>query len=99
MTVARHMDAVARHLLGEPNQALSTKRELRYGSRGSLAIDLDKGTWFDHENHAGGGVFALINRELKGANGSAVEWLRSELGFEIAPNARQPIATYPYTDE
>jgi hypothetical protein len=25
-----------------------------------LAIDLEKGTWYDHENQAGGGVLALI---------------------------------------
>ena len=30
------IEPVARHLLGDPNHALSTKTELRYGKKGSL---------------------------------------------------------------
>jgi hypothetical protein len=51
---------VARELLGNPTAA--TKTELRYGSRGSLSIDLAKGTWFDFETNEGGGVTDLIAR-------------------------------------
>jgi len=95
----RCMEAVARRLLGEPNRALSSQTEWRYGSRGSLAIDLAKGVWFDHEHQTGGGVLALIQRQTKRANGEAVAWLKSDLGIELTGNARQPVATYPYTDE
>src|SRR5579875_3111937 len=95
----RCMEAVARRLLGEPNRALSSQIEWRYGSRGSLAIDLAKGVWFDHEHQTGGGVLALIQRQTRRANGEAVAWLKSELGIELAGNARQPVAVYPYTDE
>jgi hypothetical protein len=56
------MGAVARELLGEPNRALSSKHELRYGTRGSLAIDLKKGVWHDHETNTGGGVLDLVTR-------------------------------------
>jgi hypothetical protein len=93
------MGAVARRLLGEPNRALSTQTEWRYGSRGSLAIDLAKGVWFDHEHQTGGGVLVLIERHAERANGEAVAWLKSELGIELPVNARQPVAVYPYTDE
>jgi hypothetical protein len=54
---------VARRLLGEPNRRRSTKSEWRYGARGSLAVDLGKGTFFDHELGRGGGVLDLIERE------------------------------------
>jgi len=93
------MGAVARRLLGEPNPALSSQTEWRYGSRGSLAIDLSKGVWFDHEHQTGGGVLALVERHTRHANGEAVAWLKSNLGIEIPITARQPVATYSYTDE
>src|SRR5687768_2588347 len=44
--IARHIEAVTRSLLGEPNKGLSTKTELRFGTNGSLSVDLEKGTWF-----------------------------------------------------
>ena len=50
------IEPVARRLLGDPNRALSTKAELRYGQKGSLAVDLAKDTWFDHEAGEGGGA-------------------------------------------
>ncbi len=93
------MADVARRLLGEPNQMLSTKHEWRYGTHGSLAINLDKGTFYDHENKVGGGVLAFIERHLKPGNGGAIKWLRGELGINIPLSAKQPIATYDYTDE
>jgi putative DNA primase/helicase len=81
----RHMEAVARHLLGDKlNKGLSSKTELRFGTRGSLAVDLTKGVWSDHENATGGGVLDLIEREKGLANGAAVEWMRHELGIELA---------------
>lgn len=94
-----HMGAVARHILGEPNPTLSSKTELRYGSHGSLSIDLDKGTWYDHEKQEGGGVLKFIENELHLANGTALNWLRDELGVHLPTTARQPIAAYDYKDE
>ena len=74
------MPDVARALLGEPNARLSTARELRYGTHGSLAVHVGgphAGTWRDHEADAGGGVLALVEREA-GARDSreAMAWLR-----------------------
>ena len=79
---ARHAAAVGRELFGEPNKQLSSADELRFGSHGSLSIDLKKGTYFDHSEGKGGGVLALIERETGRSNGEAVEWLR-ERGFDI----------------
>lgn len=54
------IEPVARELLGEPNGPLSKKAELRFGTHGSLAIDLEGDCWFDHEAQVGGGVLDLI---------------------------------------
>jgi hypothetical protein len=50
--------AIARQLLGDPNLALSTKRDLRFGSHGSLSV---MGTiWYCHEVGTGGDMLDLI---------------------------------------
>ena len=72
------METVAGELLGEPNQKLSSTRELRYGNRGSLSVDLEKGTYYDHEAGEGGGVLDLIRRKLGLVNGAAFDWLEAE---------------------
>lgn len=97
--LGQYMGQVARHILGEPNAALSSKRELRYGTHGSLSVDLEKGTWFDHETMEGGGVLKFIEHELKLANGSSVAWMQKELGISLETSAKQPIAAYDYADE
>ena len=68
---------VAALLLGEPNAALTTGKQLRYGTHGSLAIDLDKNTFFDHESNEGGGILDLIQRQasLK-TRKEAAQWLK-----------------------
>ena len=73
------MPDVARALLGEPNRRLSTARELRYGTHGSLAVHVGgeySGTWRDHEAGEGGGVLALVMRERGGSEREAMAWLR-----------------------
>jgi hypothetical protein len=93
------MEPVALRLLGEPNQKHGN--EWRYGSRGSLAIDIKKGTWFDHEANKGGGVFDLIRRQ--GHEQPAV-WLRREglmasRPHVVAGTEPQIVRTYDYRDE
>lgn len=97
------MPTVARELLGEPNKALSSKNELRFGSQGSLSVDLRKGRWYDHEAGKGGGVLALVMREQRCEKLQAVEWLCERGHIEAKPTgsrARGPVvATYDYRDE
>jgi len=48
---------LARELLGEPNRELSSAQSLRFGTKGSVAVEIDgtnKGPWYDHEHGAGG---------------------------------------------
>src|SRR5271165_6695958 len=75
---AQLIGPVVRKIRGEPNAALSSELELRYGTRGSLSVDLIKGTWFDHEANCGGGVLDFLKHERSLDKAGAVAWLRSE---------------------
>ena len=80
--MARLMEAAARLLLGEPNPHLSRNGEWRYGTHGSLSVDLARGTFFDHERGTGGGVLDLIRRELNINGAEAWRWLEENCGAE-----------------
>jgi len=84
---------LARHLLGEPNKSLSTATQLRYGSKGSLAVDIagDKaGKWFDHEGGVGGDGLELVCHKLNLRNGEACEWAKQWLGIST-PKSQPPV--------
>lgn len=83
------IEPVARELLGEPNRAMSSKNELRYGSHGSLSVDLAKGTFYDHEAQQGGGVLDLITRET-GKRGDEREHWIGERFPDVIVSERQP---------
>ena len=94
---APHMRAVALHLLGEPSQ--QTKTELRFGTHGSMCIDLIKGVFFDNETGKGGGVLDLIRREKGVSGGGAINFLRTIGCGPDDPPPKKIVATYDYTDE
>jgi hypothetical protein len=74
------MSDLALHLLGEPNRALSTHDQLRYGNKGSMAVDIagDKaGKWYDHENGVGGDGLELVCHLMNLRNGAACDWARN----------------------
>jgi hypothetical protein len=82
------MEPVALKLLGEPNTNLSNPpRDMRFGSRGSMAVDYENDRWFDHENQVGGGVLDLIAYKTGCNIGEAQAWLRRE---GIGPAGRTP---------
>lgn len=72
--------AVMTEFLGQPNKALSTAKELRWGERGSFSVDLGKGTWHDHEDQVGGGVLDLLKAYKGMDKPEALDWL-TEKGF------------------
>src|SRR5947209_4566507 len=97
------MGPVAKLLLGEPNPELSNGHELRYGSHGSLSVDLDAGTWFDHEGKVGGGVLDLVRRQLRCDQAGALDWLREKAILEPRPERPRRakgrvVARYLYED-
>jgi putative DNA primase/helicase len=100
---ARHIGDIARAILGEPNTALSTRFQLRFGQHGSIAVDIrgpKAGSWYDHENEQGGGPWDLIHIKLGKVDGEAIAWLKT-IGIEIDPRPGfgRIVATYDYPDE
>ena len=82
------MDELARHLLGEPNAALCSREQLRYGNKGSVAVDIagDKaGKWYDHERGIGGDGLELVCQTLNLGRGDACDWGRDWLGLDTSP--------------
>jgi Toprim domain len=74
---------VATALLGKPNHRLSSKEELRFGSRGSLAVVIGgskAGSWYDHENGVGGDLFTLLRRTIGGDFVEVVKYVENIFG-------------------
>lgn len=95
---------VARHLLGKPNERLSNRRTLRFGSHGRLAVHIDgkrRGTWSDFAEDVGGGVLDLILYKRGGDRREAFAWLQSERLVDADDGAgrERPTATAPASDE
>ncbi|WP_413207001.1 toprim domain-containing protein [Rhodospirillum sp. A1_3_36] len=88
--LGQHMAETARHLFGDPNRAVSTKWDWRYGRHGSLSVDIRKGVWCDHEAGDGGGVLDLIRREMGLTGRDALEWLGANLDTPL-PRQDRPV--------
>ena len=78
------MATVATKLFGEPLHKENQGTDWRYRRRGSLSIDVAKGTWYDHESAEGGGTLDLIRKERKCSTGEALRWLEN-IGEYVAP--------------
>lgn len=79
---------LAQELMGPPNRELSSQQQLRFGTKGSLAVEItgkDKGRWYDHEAGTGGAGLELIQHYLGIEDKSAWDWARNWLGE--MPNA------------
>lgn len=108
--LGRFIEPVARAIYGDPNPHLSSKTDLRFGSHGSMHVDVTKGTAYSHEEKIGGGVLWLVEREKKLSGAAAFAFLR-EIGCDIprpehaaradakpAPLGKV-VASYDYVDE
>lgn len=83
------IEPVARHFWGDPNKALSSKVELRWGSGGSRSVKLDgEGFWHDFEKNESGGVIKLVMAERKCDKAAAIAWLESEEFIEKREQSR-----------
>ena len=100
------METVARRLLGEPNKALSTSKILRWGAKGSMVVDVEKGIFYNHEIESGGGVVIFVERQLLLSQHDAWEWLHDEYPGQAprktnghaAPGATHISKAYDYPD-
>jgi putative DNA primase/helicase len=101
---ASMMEPVARELLGEPNSALSSPDELRFGKQGAVSVMIaghKKGSWYSHEESTGGGVVDLVVHMAGTDKAGAIRWLK-ERGYvadERHAAAKRIVARYPYKDE
>src|SRR5262245_20135073 len=90
---------VATTILGKANGALSSRRELRFGNRGSLTVATageKAGCWYDHENGVGGDLFGLIQRIQGGDFSSAITHAQKIVGsapIQITTSSARPIST------
>lgn len=94
------MEPVARHLLGDPNVLMSDANSLRWGEKGSLSVNLEKGIWYSHEDGAGGGLLDLIVSQGKAQDKPAAStWLKANgflsvtnnpNGCRVKGNTKQP---------
>ena len=89
--------------LGEPNRQLSSKRELRFGRKGSLAVVTEgpkAGRWYDHENGTGGDVIALI-QHARGVNfRDAIDYIEQFKGSaSVAATQTRPPRVRPAHNE
>ena len=75
--------AVALELLGEP--ARRTRREWRWGSRGSFRLVLDTGRWRDFEAGRGGGAIDLVEHLQGMDRTAALDWLRGRGHLDPRP--------------
>ena len=78
----KHSRTIALALLGEPNKKLSTADELRWNKKGSLSINIRKGTFTNFEDGTSGGMIDLI----KEYHADPISFLNDlNLGDAIAP--------------
>lgn len=90
--LAARAEDVAEVLLGTRNSALSSRIQLRFGSRGSKVVDLigeKRGLWCDFESGEGGDMLDLAAVHL-GGMASAITWARQWLGVALAPVIEVP---------
>ena len=88
---ARLIEPVARALWPDAPFA-RTSHGIRFGTHGSLSVDVDRGVYYDHENGRGGGVLAMVEHALGTDRAGALEWLEG-LGF--IPARRRERAPLP----
>jgi hypothetical protein len=77
----------------KPNRQRSNKRELRFGTKGSLSVVTSgpkSGSWFNYENQKGGGLFDLIMREQNCSFVEALRFAREYLGDAPLPTRPSP---------
>jgi hypothetical protein len=87
------MNDLARYLCGEPNRRMSSRRELRFGRKGSLAVVIagpKAGSWCDHETGVGGGPLDLIMVARECSFRDALDIARDFLGAALPDATHEP---------
>jgi hypothetical protein len=94
------MAPVCLALLGEPQEKHRGGMEWRYGARGSLRVEDDRGVFHDHETDQKGGTLKFI--ECRGGMDKprAQAWMRDQriITDQPKPASKRIVATYDYTN-
>jgi hypothetical protein len=83
--VSRNADSIARNLLGQPNNKLSSKQELRFGENGNISVRISgakSGTWYDFKSSVGGDMFDLVINRSGCDFKEAAAYLRMQVGMD-----------------
>jgi hypothetical protein len=99
-------ERVAREVLGDPNRQLSNSKELRWGTHGSMKLNLEDGTFYCHETKDGGGVRWFLHYKLNLDDPGVDEFLKTRryVTFDRRPNGdgrqvrRKIVAIHDYRD-
>ena len=81
--VNNRMADLAQSLLSDPSPGHSTKSQLRYGTKGSMAVEIAgprAGRWYDHEAGIGGDGLELIRHHKSLSDTEARRWARDWIG-------------------
>jgi Toprim domain len=87
-------------VLGEPNRAMSNRRELRFGRKGSVSVALTgpkAGLWHDHENNIGGDFLQLLVQDRNLGFFDAVK-LAAEMIGHVAARVALDVEERPARD-
>lgn len=94
LALADDAEAVLLALFGNPTSR--TRRELRWGRRGSLSYRFDRGTFYDFEACEGGDLLAAIMRREGCSFPAAVTWAKQWLGLDgVRPAKARATAASP----
>lgn len=77
---------VAKQLLGNPSSTSSN--EFRWGTKGSLTLNLESATWYDFENDVGGGIIDLIKHLNQDVN-----TVLKQFGYDSALTSNDSLIT------
>jgi len=103
----QYFPAIVREIFGDkPTETKNGGQRLRFGQHGSKSVNLDEGTWYDHEEKTGGGPLDLITHIRGGSIADAIKWLedvgikpKSEFKPAQSKKSGTLAATYNYVDE
>lgn len=100
------MEPVARAIMGEPNKALSRPDELRFGTKGAIAVIPSKGVYHDWHDDSGGGVLKFVETYGMMERSAALNYLRQfglakkeDRAVQVEKPKRRIHSLYDYVDE
>ena len=94
------LEPAARQFCGAVNERMSSDTNLRFGTNGSLSVEIGgdkRGVWFNQETGEHGGVLDLLRTYGRLEKPAALDWLRAQ-GAPIEPKrgGGKIVATYDY---